>query len=401
MSLADLVAVDTAVVWKGETRAATLSRGRGTCVFAYAPEYAGPPVATSLPRSADPVVTAAGAIPPFFAGLLPEGRRLGALRRAVKTSADDELSMLLAVGADAVGDVRVTPPAPPGDQTRALLTPADLRTTTFRDLFRRALSEDTLDPVALPGVQDKLSGGMMALPVAWAGHPVILKLEPPEFPHVVRNEAFFLDLARALGLDVPDHEVLSDAEGALALLVRRFDRVRASGDVWRGRAQEDGCQVLSLYPADKYRPAVEEVILALSGVCGAPVVAAQTFLRQVAFAYLTCNGDLHAKNLSVVMDARGEWSPSPAYDLPTTHPYGDVTMALSIGGRRRDDIGRDQFVALGAATGLTERAVARALDGLIRGIGARLDALEGLPFDPRRRHKLRRAIAWRLARLSR
>jgi hypothetical protein len=75
-------------------------------------------------------------------------------------------------------------------------------------------------------------------------------------------------------------------------------------------------------------------------------------------------------------------------------------MALSIGGRR-DDIGRDQFVALGAATGLTERAVARVVDGLIRGIGAQLDALEGLPFDPRRRHKLRRAIAWRLAHLSR
>ena len=41
--------------------------------------------------------------------LLPEGRRLGALRRAVKTSADDELSLLLAVGADAIGDVQVVP----------------------------------------------------------------------------------------------------------------------------------------------------------------------------------------------------------------------------------------------------------------------------------------------------
>ena len=33
----------------------------------------------------------------LFAGLLPEGRRLGALRRAVKTSADDDLTLLLAV----------------------------------------------------------------------------------------------------------------------------------------------------------------------------------------------------------------------------------------------------------------------------------------------------------------
>jgi hypothetical protein len=65
--------------------------------------------AAGLPTTADPVPRRGGALPAFFTGLLPEGRRLGALRRAVKTSADDELSLLLAVGGDAVGDVQVVP----------------------------------------------------------------------------------------------------------------------------------------------------------------------------------------------------------------------------------------------------------------------------------------------------
>ena len=46
-------------------------------------------------------------IHPFFAGLLPEGVRLRALVRRVKTSEDDLLSLLVAAGADCIGDVAV------------------------------------------------------------------------------------------------------------------------------------------------------------------------------------------------------------------------------------------------------------------------------------------------------
>lgn len=62
---------------------------------------------TACPWPLAPVRTAAGAVPPYFAGLLPESRRLTALQRAIKTSADDEFSLLLAIGHDAIGDVQV------------------------------------------------------------------------------------------------------------------------------------------------------------------------------------------------------------------------------------------------------------------------------------------------------
>jgi len=84
----------------------------------------------------------------------------------------------------------------------------------------------------------------------------------------------------------------------------------------------------------------------------------------VAFAYLSCNGDAHAKNFSVRQLPEGEWRVTPAYDLPSIHPYGDTTMALTINGRDREEIGRTDFVALGTAVGLRPRAVERALDEL-------------------------------------
>jgi serine/threonine-protein kinase HipA len=111
VDLADLRFVGAAEVHKRGRLAGRLVRDAAGVRFQYEEEYLGDPdapaVATTLPRTAEPAITPAGAVPPFFAGLLPEGRRLAALRRAVKTSADDELSLLLAVGRDTIGDVEV------------------------------------------------------------------------------------------------------------------------------------------------------------------------------------------------------------------------------------------------------------------------------------------------------
>lgn len=138
---------------------------------------------------------------------------------------------------------------------------------------------------------------------------------------------------------------------------------------------------------------------ALRDVCLARPVAARELLRQFAFAYLTCNGDAHAKNFSVLEEA-GEWRVSPLYDAPSSHPYGDTTTALSLGGKRREDIGRKDFIALGGLVGVPERAVHKALDELVERAELWLPRLEELPFDEGRLHKLERAIAYRRKRLA-
>jgi serine/threonine-protein kinase HipA len=365
--LVDLAAVrqvGSADVYKGNRLAARLRRTDEGVEFAYLADYVdadGPAVATTLPLTDVPVVTMAGAVPPFFAGLLPEGRRLSSLRRAVKTSADDDLSLLLAVGADPVGDVRVFPQGAEPAEAPALVTVGrSFEEVTFAEVLEAA---GGVDLVALAGVQDKASARMLSVPLRQAGRRYILKLDPPEFPHVVANEAYFAALAARSRLPVVSARVVHDATGSPGLLVERFDRLAGPDGSTVSVAVEDGAQVLGVYPADKYAVAAEDVATALAAVCPASAVALRDVYRQLCFGWLTGNGDLHAKNLSVVAVA-GEWRVAPAYDLPSTLPYRDHTMALAMGGRTAG-LSRRLLLDFAAGIGLAERAATRTLDQVL------------------------------------
>jgi serine/threonine-protein kinase HipA len=399
VNLERLKQVLAADVWKGGRLAGTLERRDGGVVFEYAPDYDGPDVATTLPGGSV-IAAPAGAVPPFFAGLLPEGRRLTALRAATKTSADDELTLLLAVGGDTIGDVRVLPAGSSPSAAPALLTESEgLQDVVFADLFEDVLANRAPHRPSFAGVQDKVSGDMIALPVALRGASWILKLNPPgKHRQLVENEAFFLAAARLSRIDAAHGELIRDATGEPGLLVRRFDRLQSPhGDVLRV-PQEDACQVLGRYPADKYRVTAEDIVQNLARQCGAPVVAARTLIQQLAFAYLTGNGDAHAKNFSI-QHVRGEWRVTPAYDLPSTLPYDDTTMAVTIQGKDREDIGRGDLVDLGQLCGVTSKAIERVLDELLQGLNGWLDDLHRIPFDSRVLHKLAKAIRYRADRL--
>lgn len=237
-------------------------------------------------------------------------------------------------------------------------------------------------------------------PVARAGERFILKLNPVgEYPHLVENEAFFLDAARASGLPVPIHNLVFDRDGEPGLLVRRFDRITVDGGP-RALAVEDGCQVADRPPADQHLLGTERTFAELTAVCDAPVLAGREFVRQLGFAYLIGNGDAHAKNFSILQDQSGEWRVSPVYDVPSTHLYGDATMAMSIGGRSGAEFDADDFVGLGATLGLPGRAARRALADLVERVDRWLPDLDQLPFDRGKVAKLRRVIQHRRSRLS-
>jgi len=391
-----VVEVPTADVHKAGRLAGRLTRTRDGVVFSYLDGYDGPPVATTLPRGADPVLRPGGALPAFFTGLLPEGRRLGALRRAVKTSVDDELSLLLAVGDDTIGDVQVVPTgaAPVRLPARVELDPS--RPVRFRDL----LTELDLHPdrTGLPGIQEKVSAVMINLPAARAGHALILKLDPPEYPGLVENEAVLLRACAASGLATAAADLVRDVDGAAGLAVVRFDRVPGPAGL-QSCALEDGCQVQGRAPGDKYTVGYAATFTALAAVCDARLLAARTLLAQLVFAVITGNGDAHAKNFSVLQQPDGEWRVSPAYDVPTSQPYGDTTLAMPVNGRR-SDAGAADVVALGAAIGLPEAASRRVLRTAVERVDAWLPLLDALPYDTGRRRELVRVIRQRQRRLT-
>ena len=320
----DVRAVREADVYKGDDLAARFRRTSEGVEFRYLDSYleaGGSPVATTLPATDQPLVYSAGAVPAFFAGLLPEGRRLSRLRRAVKTSADDDLSLLLAVGADTVGDVRVlaagagtVPPRPLVEVRR------NFNEVRFSDVLGEA---GILDPIALAGVQDKTSARMLSVPVSRAGRRYILKVDPPEFPHVVENEDYFIRLARRARFPVVSARVVHDATGRPGLLVERFDRVSNPDGSTQSLAVEDAAQVLGIYPADKYSVSSERVADALAGQCAARLLALREVYRQFCFAWLTGNGDLHAKNLSIIMSSgsrAGPWRAAGRDGRSTVRP---------------------------------------------------------------------------------
>ena len=371
----DMRSVQVADVFKAGRRAAQLRRTSSGTKFGYLSEFAsdGVAIATTLPISADPLRCPPGAVPAFFAGMLPEGRRLTALRRLVKTSADDELSLLLAVGRDVIGDVQVVPEGEMPTEAEALIT---VQSSFSEVRFSEILGvEGVVDRSGIPGVQDKASARMISVPVAQAAGRYILKVDPPEFQHVVENEHYFLNLARSAGIPTTQADLVEDAEGRKGLLVRRFDRVVDRAGTVHSRACEDACQLLNLWPADKYTVSSEDLVAAIGRVCAAGPVAVRDVYRQLCFAWLTGNGDVHAKNISVLATPEGEWRVAPAYDLPSTLPYNDLTLALSIQGRS-DGLSRRSMLDFAGTIGMTPKAATSTLDDM-------LDATAHVPSDLR------------------
>jgi serine/threonine-protein kinase HipA len=369
-------------VYKAGVLAARLERHDGGTRFSYLPAYlasGAPAVASSLPLTADPVLSAAGAAPPYFTGLLPEGRRLNALRRSVKTSVDDDLSLLIAAGANPVGDVQIVGHGEKLDPDEHAV---ELEPGTPVDFDALLGDSGLIDPVALAGVQDKLSAGMISMPVASAGRRYILKLNAPEFPHVVENEYVMFRYAARLRIPLSRVRLIRDVAGRPGLLVERFDRVPIStaaagapSNAVQRLAVEDGAQVLGLYPADKYNVGYGQVCHALAAYCAAPLPALRNLALQAAFAWLTGNGDLHAKNVSMVQQPGGEWSIAPVYDIPSTVVYGDKTLALTLDGKRTG-ISRKHFLGWAAGMGLTERAAVQALELALKAAGPLLADLQ-------------------------
>lgn len=322
----------------------------------------------------------------FFAGLLPEGLRLQTLVRRTKTSADDLLTLLIAAGADCIGDVAVTKAGAAPIDTSPAVEVEKLGRASFADVLKKSLGS-TREPT-IPGVQEKVSALMVSLPLrpSRAGS-FILKLNPPGVPLLVENEHFFMAMARACGLRTADTELVRDRDGASGLLVRRFDR-SPEGKLH----QEDACQLLDRYPADKYRLSTREAMEALE-VCSAPTIERTRLLRLVAFSYLVGNGDLHGKNISVRVASKLT-ELTPAYDVLSTLPYGDAHLALKVDARDAK-LRRKTFVQFGERFDIPAKATEAILDELLDRSEPFLPRLDEIGFDKKRTARLRQTLGRR------
>lgn len=353
-------------------------------------------IATHLPYAQRSIAAREGNLHPYFAGLIPEGARLRALLSRAKTSEDDQFTLLVAAGADCVGDLF---PILPGGSLEPLETGhpelTALDQVSFAELFRKSVESD--DEPAIAGVQEKLSPSTISFPLAARGKRWILKLNPADKPLLVENEFFFMQMAAECGLDVARAHLVRDRTGAAGLLIERFDRER-KGRRWRGVHQEDACQFLDRYPGDKYRLPVADIARGLTRWCSAPASECTRLLELVAFSYLIGNGDLHAKNLSLRANA-DTLQLSPGYDLLSSRPYKDLKLALKFEGRD-DNVTRKDVIAFGARFGVTKVAVEGRLKRLLARAAPFISRVKEIGYDARLTKQVTELMHKRLADLS-
>ncbi|WP_345932489.1 HipA domain-containing protein [Tistrella bauzanensis] len=276
----------------------------------------------------------AGALPAFFANLLPEDKLRTAMERyhAGDVRPGNDFDLLAALGADLPGAVRVLPSG----------GPKAVRGTRIGTSPKARFS--------LAGVQMKLSvmkntgkGGGLTVPLGNDQGQYIAKFPSTTFPGVSENEFVSLALAAAIGMDVPERELVekADFEGipeeldvradGRILVIRRFDR---DADGERTHI-EDFAQVFGVYPSRKYEGAACHDIAAALVAAVSPAAALE-FVRRLALAAVTGNGDMHLKNWSLIYPDDGSRPAlAPIYDVLSTVPYMPAdAMALSLGGER-------------------------------------------------------------------
>jgi serine/threonine-protein kinase HipA len=394
----DFKEITRLTIYKNTEFAGILQRTDKGCELQLSPNFIEnatvPYFSYCIPKNKDKIVSNGDNLPPFFAGLLPEGRRLSALINKIKTSQDDLFSLFAAVGTDCIGDIYVDDPL-----RSVFRAPPKLSAVNFYSYFEELIDPGSamLDTQSLAGVQEKISASMISFPlnIAKKNEAYILKLNPADKNNLIQNELHCLELAKKCGFTVAKAKLVLDKDKNSGLLIERFDRTSH-----KKLHQEDACQFLNRYPADKYRISINQIADALMQITNAPQLEILHLLRQYAFSYLICNGDLHAKNISLQTLEDGTITLTPLYDLICTAIYGDFRMALKMDGRD-DNIKRKTFVAFAQRYGISAKAMNSALDKLLEQFIKHYQSLHGIEMTEKKESLLQRMVIKRIADLQR
>ena len=296
---------------------------------------------------------------PFFSNLLPEGEMRNYLGERANVNPDREFFLLWVLGQDLSGAVTVEP-ADGEERSPNVNDPTDDEEPQKEGALRFSLA----------GVQLKFSAvknasGGLTIPVSGAGGSWIVKLPSSRFEDVPKNEFSMMELARKIGMDVPETNLIDiqDIEnipsgiekfGNQAFVIKRFDRNDDGSLVHI----EDFAQIFGVRPADKYKKATMRRIAQVIGIEGQESDI-EEFIRRLVFNALIGNADMHLKNWSLIYKDPQTPSISPAYDFVSTIPYiKDEKLALKVSKSNRfDAFSMDELAHLAAKARLPEKLV--------------------------------------------
>lgn len=135
-------------------------------------------------------------------------------------------------------------------------------------------------------------------------------------------EETYAQLARKAGIDMPVTRLFPLDRKRRAFGVRRFDRL--------GNQRVHVHTLSGLIHADYRLPSLDyKTVLAATFTLTRDREQALEAFRRAAFNVLACNRDDHARNFAFLMDQRGDWKISPAFDLTFSNgPGGYHTTSI-------------------------------------------------------------------------
>jgi serine/threonine-protein kinase HipA len=345
-----------------------IRKDNGNLQFRYDPEYAGRVISQALP--VQEAAHSHAVCRAVFGGLLLEGDAREALARNLGISSGNDYALLQELGGDCAGAITLLDPEVPLPLEPRLKPLDDVQLDVLlRELPQRPLAAKREEGIrlSLAGAQPKLpvviEDDEVALPVnAAAATTHILKPEPSRFPGLVDNEAFCMELARAVELPCALTHRRTTVSGIPYLLVERYDRDMTAEPI-RRLHQEDVCQALGRASDRKYQvdggPTIVETVELLRNCSSVPAQDLPTFWRALVFNWLIGNCDAHAKNFSLLYD-RSAPTLAPLYDLVSTTAYPELTtrLAMSIDGATQiGDVNTTAWEALAKQTSYSTRFI--------------------------------------------
>ena len=133
-------------------------------------------------------------------------------------------------------------------------------------------------------------------------------------------------MARQAGIDMPQTHLFEAQTGAGYFAIKRFD--------WVGSNRLHMHTACGLLDSDYRTPSLDyEDLIALTSSLTRDVREVEKLYQLAVFNVLAHNRDDHSKNFSFLMDEKGEWKLSPAYDLTfSSGPRGEQsTMVMGEG----------------------------------------------------------------------
>lgn len=339
----------------------------------------------------------------FFDNLLPEENARVLLAKDEKVDAGDIFSLLLAIGAESAGALTLLSPGEMLPLGAAHPLTAEELNQRIEALPKTPLNDKNRKRMSLAGAQHKMlviyRDHALAEPSGQWPSTHILKPEhsqPASYPFTCRNEWFVMKLASLCKLNVPEVDVLYVPQAAY--VVERFDRTGTYPDLRRLHIL-DGCQLLNIPPADKYKASHVESLAKMVERCRAKALTQLILFRWALFNALVGNGDAHMKNLSFRFE-RGQVAIMPHYDLLSTVIYEErgqhlnAELSQPMGAARTfADLRLQDLLAFAAGLGikatLAEREI-KTMTGLItKGATALIQQVEALPVYPGKAGELR------------